>query len=147
MRILVLMLFVVFLSSCATNTSFNSFYQKNQKDAEFSLGLSSSLIRPFLSGEDYEEVKPLLKKAKHIRILVFSENYEEKYTKFDKFIKRSDFDKLMKIKEDEDQISFYTLENKNKIKEVVLQINSDDELILLGLKTNLTQEDLDKFVQ
>lgn len=147
MRILVLMLFVVFLSSCATNTSFNSFYQKNQKDAEFSLGLSSSLIRPFLSGEDYEEVKPLLKKAKHIRILVFSENYEEKYTKFDKFIKKSDFDKLIKIKEDDEQISFYTLENKNKIKEVVLQINSDDELILLGLKTNLTQEDLDNFVQ
>jgi isocitrate dehydrogenase len=137
----------VFLSSCATNTSFNSFYQKNQKEAEFSMGLSSSLIRPFLSGEDYEEVKPLLKKAKHIRILVFSENYEEKYTKFNKFIKKSDFDKLVKIKEDDEQISFYTLENKNKIKEVVLQINSDDELVLLGLKTNLTQEDLDNFVQ
>lgn len=147
MRILVLLLFVVFLSSCATNTSFNSFYQKNQKEAEFSMGLSSSLIRPFLSGEDYEEVKPLLKKAKHIRILVFSENYEEKYTKFNKFIKKSDFDKLVKIKEDDEQISFYTLENKNKIKEVVLQINSDDELVLLGLKTNLTQEDLDNFVQ
>lgn len=146
MKKLLLIFALVFFSSCASRTSFNSFYQKNQKDADFSLGLSASLIKPFLSGEDYKDVKPILKKAKHIRILVFSENAEKKSDKFNTFIKKSDFEKIIKIKDDDDKIAFFTLEDKSKIKEVVLQINSDDDLILLGLKTNLTQKDIDKLM-
>jgi len=146
MKKLILLLSVVLFSSCATQTSFNSFYQKNQKNSDFSLGLNASLIKPFLSGEDYEDVKPLLKKAKHIRILVFSENYKENSDKFNKFIKKSDFEKVIKIKDDDDQIAFFTLEDKNKIKEIVLQIDSDNDLVLLGLKTNLTQKDIDKLM-
>ncbi len=87
-----------FVTSCATNTSFNTFYQNNQEDSEFSFGLSSSLIANFLPDDDIEDIKPLLKKAKHIRILIFSENAEEKNEKFEKFINRSKFEKVVKVK-------------------------------------------------
>jgi len=137
----------VLLTSCATNTSFNSFYQEHQDDSDFSLGLNSSLIASFLPDEDIEDIKPLLKKAKHVRILVFSEDSANKTKQFDKFINRSKFDKVVKVKDDGDKIAFFTLENKNKIKEVVLEISSEDDLVLLGLKTNLTQDDLDGILQ
>lgn len=135
------------LSSCATNTSFNSFYQEHQDDSDFSLGLSSSLITSFLPDEDIEDIKPLLKKAKHVRILVFSEDAADKTEQFDKFINRSKFDKVVKVKDDGDNIAFFTLEDKKKIKEVVLEISSEDDLVLLGLKTNLTHDDLDGILQ
>ena len=122
MKKLFLLISLVLLTSCATHTSFNTFYKNNHHESDFSLGINSSLIRGFLPDEDFEDVKPLLKKAKHIRILVFSENTED----------------------DNDKINFFILENKDKIKEVVLQISSDGDLVLLGLKTNLTQEDIDK---
>ena len=138
---------LVLLSSCATNTSFNSFYQEHQDDSDFSLGLSRSLITSFLPDEDIEDIKPLLKKAKHVRILVFSEDAADKTKQFDKFINRSKFDKVVKVKDDGDNIAFFTLENKNKIKEVVLEISSEDDLVLLGLKTNLTHDDLDGILQ
>ena len=138
---------LVLLSSCATNTSFNSFYQEHQDDSDFSFGLSSSLIASFLPDEDMEDIKPLLKKAKHVRILVFSEDSANKTKQFDKFINRSKFDKVVKVKDDGDKIAFFTLENKNRIKEVVLEISSEDDLVLLGLKTNLTQDDLDGILQ
>ena len=138
---------IVLLSSCATNTSFNSFYQEHQDDSDFSFGLSSSLIASFLPDEDIEDIKPLLKKAKHVRILVFSEDSANKTKQFDKFINRSKFDKVVKVKDDGDKIAFFTLENKNRIKEVVLEISSEDDLVLLGLKTNLTQDDLDGILQ
>jgi len=138
---------LVLLSSCATNTSFNSFYQEHQDDSDFSFGLSSSLIASFLPDEDIEDIKPLLKKAKHVRILVFSEDSANKTKQFDKFINRSKFDKVVKVKDDGDKIAFFTLENKNRIKEVVLEISSEDDLVLLGLKTNLTQDDLDGILQ
>ena len=142
MKKIITILVVVLLSSCATNTSFNTFYQKNQKEADFSLGLNAALIRSFLPDEDIEDIKPLLKKAKHIRILVFSENAEQIGLKFDKFIKRSTFEDIIKLKEDSDKIKLFTLENKNRIKEIVLEIASDGDLVLLGLKTNLTPEDI-----
>lgn len=108
------------------------------------MGLNTALIRNFLPDEDFEDVKPLLKKAKHVRILVFSDNAENMNAKFSKFIKRSKFEKVIKVKDDGDKLAFYTLDKKNKIKEIVLEIASDDDLILLGLKTNLSQKDIDK---
>ena len=146
MKKLFLLLAIVILSSCATRTSFNDFYQSNQKDSEFSLGLNSSLIASFLSDEDYADVKPLLKKAKHVRILVFSEESEQAQLKFNKFIKRSKFENLIKISDDNDKIKVFALENNDRIKEVVLEISSDDDLVLLGLKTNLSQQDIDNLL-
>ena len=115
MKRILLLLIIVLASSCATHTSFNSFYKSHQEDSDFSFGLSSSLIASFLPDEDMEEIKPLLKKAKHIRILVFSENAEEKTEKFQKFISRSKFEKVVKLKDDNDQIAFFTLEKKSNI--------------------------------
>ena len=144
-KILFLLILATF-SSCAINTSFNTFYQDHEDDSEFSFGLSSSLIANFLPDDDVEDIKPLLKKAKHIRILVFSEHAEDKTEKFDKFINRSKFEKLIKVKSDNDKIGFFTLQRNKKIKEIVLEISSGDELVLIGLKTNLTEEDLDKMI-
>jgi len=147
MKRILLLLIIVLASSCATHTSFNTFYKNNQEDSDFSFGLSSSLITSFLPDEDMEEIKPLLKKAKHVRILVFSENAEEKTEKFQKFISRSKFEKVVKVKGDNDQFAFFTLEKKSHIKEIVLEISSGDDLVLLGLKTNLSQEDLENILQ
>lgn len=146
MKKIILILIIAITTSCATNTTFNTFYKNHEDDSEFSFGLSSSLIANFLPDEDLEDIKPLLKKAKHIRILIFSENAEDKTVKFNKFINRSTFEKVVKIKSDSDKLAFYTLEKKDRIKEIVLEISTGDELVLLGLKTNLTQEELDKII-
>lgn len=142
MKTFSLLIALILLSSCATQTSFNDFYQSNQKEADFSLGLNSSLISSFLSDEEYEDIKPLLKKAKHVRILVFSENSEDMSKKFEKFISKSSFDDMVKIKDDSDKVNVFTLEEKDKIKEVVVEVRSDDDFVLLGLKTNLTEDDI-----
>lgn len=145
-KVIILFAFVV-LSSCATHTTFNTFYKENNQDSELSIGLNSSLINSFLPNEDFEEVKHLLKKAKHYRIMVFSENASQMDKKFNKFINHSTFDKLVKVKDDNDNFSLFTLEENDKIKEIVVQIFDGDDLVLLGLKTNLDQEDLAKLLQ
>ena len=147
MKKLILLVAVILITSCATNTSFNTFYQNHEDDSNFSFGLSSSLIANFLPDEDLEDIKPLLKKAKHIRILVFSDNAEDKSDKFDKFINRSKFEEMVKLRSENDKIAFFTLEKKDRIKEMVLEISSGEDLVLIGLKTNLTQEDLEKLIQ
>ena len=146
MKKILLLLAIVLLSSCATHTSFNDFYQSNQKESDFSFGMNASFIRSFLSDEDFEDIKPLLKKAKHVRILVFSENTEQMNSKFDKFIKRSQFEDVIKIKDNGDKIKIFVLEKDDRIKEIVLEVASDGDLVLLGLKTNITQKDIDRLL-
>ncbi len=141
MKKLAFLLSIVVLTSCASQTSFNTFYKNNNEHSDFSMGLNSSLIASFLSDDD-EDVKELLKKAKHVRVMVFSDDAEHMNSKFNKFINRSKFDKLVKVKEDDDNISLFTIDEADKIKEIVVQISTGDELVLLGLKTNLTHEDL-----
>ena len=131
------------LSSCSAQTTFKTFYTENNQQADFTMGFSTSLIGSFLADDD-EEIKELMKKAKHTRIMVFSENWEKTNSSFNKFIKRSGYDKLVKIKDDNDKISLYALEEKGVIKEIVVQISTGDELVLVGLKTNLTYDDLSK---
>ncbi len=146
MKKIFLLLAIVLLSSCATQTSFNDFYQNNQKESDFSFGVNASFIRSFLSDEDFEDIKPLLKKAKHVRILVFSENSEQMNSKFDKFIKRSQFEDVIKIKDNGDKIKIFVMEKEDRIKEIVLEVASDGDLVLLGLKTNITQKDIDRLL-
>ena len=146
MKKIIFLLIVLTFSSCAINTSFNSFYQEHEEDSEFSFGLSSSLIATFLPEESLQDIKPLLKKAKHIRILVFSEHAKDKTEKFDKFISRTKFEKMIKLKNKNDKIAFFTLQRNKKVKEIVLEISSGDDLVLVGLKTNLKQADIDKII-
>ena len=141
MKKLALLLSLAVLSSCASQTSFNTFYKNNNEYSDFSLGLNSSLIAGFLSDDD-EDVKELLKKAKHVRVMVFSDDYDQMNSKFNKFVNRSTFDRLVKVKENDESVNLYALEADKKIKEIVIQISTGDELVLLGLKTNLTHEDL-----
>ena len=51
------------------------------------------------------------------------------------------------MKDDEDGIAFFTLEDKDRIKEMVLEISTGDELVLVGLKTNMTQNQLNEIIQ
>ena len=143
MKNLFFILAVVVLTSSSAQTTFKNFYTENNQDADLSLGLSTSFIANFIS-DDNEDVKELVKKSKHTRIMVFSDNWENTNSKFNKFIRRSKFDKLAKIRDNNDNVSIYVLEEKELIKEIVVQISTGDELVLVGLKTNLTHEDLAK---
>ncbi len=147
MKHLFYILAIFIFSSCATHNSFNTFYQKYQSESDLSFGMNAAIVRSFLDDDDMDDIEPLLKKAKHVRILVFDHNASSINQKFNQFIKHSSFDKLVKLKDDSDHISLYSLEQKDKIKEIVVQVGTDDELILLGLKTNLTQNDIDKMMQ
>ena len=143
MKNILFLIAVAILTSCAAQTSFNNFYKENNDNSDFSIGFSNSIVGSFLSDDD-EEMKELIKKAKHTRIMVFSDNWEKTNSNFTKFIKRSGFDKLVKIRDNDDNISLFIREEKELIKEIVVQISTGDELVLLGLKTNLTHDDLAK---
>ena len=54
---------------------------------------------------------------------------------------------MVKLRSENDKIAFFTLEKRERIKEIVLEISSGDDLVLIGLKTDLTKQDLDKLLE
>ena len=130
-------------TSITAQSSFGTFYKANNEYSDLSIGLNTSMVSHFLSDDD-EEVKELIKKAKHAKIMIFSDYSEKTSSNFKKFIKRSNFDELVKIKDEDANIQLYSKEDNQIIKEIVVSLFTDGELILIGLQTNMTHEELAK---
>ena len=137
----------VLLTSCASKSSFNSFYAEHKDECEFSISTPAFFANLFIPKDDVEEYKDLFKKVKHYKVMIFENEKASLDKQFDRFIKRKNYASIFKVKSNGDQVQLYFLENKNTIKEIVLKIKSDEDFVVLGLKTNISEKDFNKFIE
>jgi hypothetical protein len=135
------------LTSCASKTSFNSFYSENRTVSDFSLSTSAFFGNLFIPKEDLGEYKDLFRKVKHYNIMVFSENSIVLDKRFDSFIKRKKYTSIFRINQKGEKVQLYFLQQKNVIKEIVLKIKSENDFVFLGLKTNILESDFNKIME
>ena len=123
MKKLITFVFALFVLSASAQTStFKKFYKNHKAYSEFSLNVSASMVGSFFSDDDSEEVADLLKKSGNFKLMV-------------------------RVKGDDNKAELYTLEKNNLIEEIIFKANSDDDsLVLLGLKTSMTKEELAKLL-
>ena len=79
---------VILFSSCASKTSFHFFYKENKNASEFSIGSPAFLVKMFIEKDDLQEFKPLFKKVKHFKVLVFESDKKQVEKRFRKFVKK-----------------------------------------------------------
>ena len=126
----------------AQSTSFKQFYKTHKKEAEVSLNVPGFIARMFIDSDDLGEEEILIKKARNFKVLTFSEQVDEVSKDFTTFIEESKLKSLVRTKDGGDKAEIYFLEKKDKIKEIVIMTaDKGDELVLLGLKTNLTKDE------
>lgn len=135
------------LTSCASKTSFNSFYEENKAESEFSISSPAFIANLFIPKEDVREYEDLFKKVKHYKVMIFSEGSTSLDRKFEQFIKQKNYDAIFSIKQNGEKVHLYFLQDKNAIKEIVLKVKSDDDFVLLGLKTNISEADFKKITK
>ncbi len=144
-RITTLIVLFIVISVTAQDYAFKQFYKSHKKQAEISLNVPSFLARMFIDNDDVDE-EELLKKASNFKILVFN-NDEGVRSDFKKFVKKGDFKTLVRVKDGNDRAEVYFVERGKYIREIVIMAGSKgDELVLLGLKTKLTKEELASIV-
>ena len=144
---LIIFVTALLLSSCATKSSFNSFYTENSADCDFSISTSAFFGNLFIPKDEVKEYSNLFKKVKHYKVMISSKEATGLDKKFDRFISRKNYNTLLKINSKGDQVQLYFLEENQIIKEVILKVKSDSDLVLLGLKTNITEKDFSKIVE
>jgi hypothetical protein len=148
MKKLITFVFALFVLTASAQTStFKKFYKSHKEHSQFSLNVSASMVGSFFNDEDSDEVADLLKKSGNFKLMVFDNENQEVSKDFKKYIRRNKLNTMVRVKGDDSRAEFYTLEKNNLIKEIIFKANSDDDsLVLLGLKTSMTKEELAKLL-
>ena len=63
------------------------------------------------------------------------------------YINSKNYTSILKINQNGDKIQFYFLKKGNTIKEMILKVKSDNDFILLGLKTNISEYDVNTIIE
>lgn len=144
-KIITLIVAVIVLSSCASKSNFHSFYKNNKQNADFSISTAGFVGNAFIPKEDLGEYKKLLRKVRNYKLMV-SETDKSLAKNFDRFIRKSDFNTLIKVKDNGDEIKLYFLKENNFINELIIKVKSDDDVVLVGVKTKLTEKEFSTIV-
>jgi len=142
-----ILIMALVLTSCASKSSFNSFYTENKKECEFSISSSAFIANLFIPKDDVGEYKELFKKVKHYKVMIFSDASISLDRKFERFIKQKNYETIFSINQHGDKVQLYFLQHKNAIKEIVLKVKSDNEFLVLGLKTDILESDFNKIIE
>ncbi len=141
------LIITIFLTSCASNSSFHSFYKKNKKESTFYISSPAFITNLFIPKDDVEEYEDLLKKVSHYKVMIFSDGSTSIDKKFERFIKVKDYTTLIRVKQNGDQVQFYFLKNGDVIKEMILKVKSNNDYVLLGLKTKISENDFNSIIE
>ena len=144
-----LLLFLFVVSISAQDKTFKDFYKSHKKTADVSLNVPGFIARWFVEDNDDEEINELLAKARNYKIMVFDNNSTSIQKDLKKFVKANNLKTLVKVKDRKDRISIHFKEDKNLIREIIVNVYSedDDESVLLGLRTKLTKKEFASVVK
>lgn len=135
------------LSISAQEKNFKEFYKVHKKEADLSLNVPGFIASFFIDDQDDEALDALLDKANNYKVLVFDNNSSSVQKDFKKFVKHNKLKTIVRIKDKGDRISIHFREEKNRIKEIIVNVFSKNkDAVMVGLKTNLTKEELNTII-
>ena len=101
----------------------------------------------FITKVDLGESKSLFRKAKNYDLMVFSDSEAILDKKLNKFIKRKKYSTIFRVAENGDKVQLYFLKDNNMIKEILLKVKSENDYVLIGAKTKILEEDLNRIIK
>ncbi|MFC4267664.1 DUF4252 domain-containing protein [Polaribacter marinivivus] len=144
MKRLTILFFALFaINLSAQETTFKKFYKSHSDKSAFSINLNASFAGSFLSDDEDKDLKKLLKKSGDFKLMVFNNDDASVSKDFKKYLRKNKLKTMARVKSDNSKAAFYILEENDIVKEIILRANSDDDkLVIFGLKTNLTTDEL-----
>jgi hypothetical protein len=135
------------LTSCATKSSFHSFYKENKRESDFSISSPAFIANLFIPKEDVKKYEALFKNVRHYKVMIFSESSITLDKKFNRFINSKNYTSIFRISQNGEKIQFYFLKKGDLIREMILKVKNDSDFVLLGLKTNISENDFNLIVE
>ena len=152
MKMICLILLGIFLvqGSYAQDDAISRFFNKYEGRDDFTTIYITSkmfgLIAQIPESENEEDVMNIIRKLKGLKILTTDE-YGERDKLFQEAMSalpKEGYEKLMEIKEGNEEIKFLISEKEGKINELLMLIGGDDDFFMMSLVGDLTLEDISR---
>ena len=126
-----LSILIFFGISCAPST-FQSFYNQEKDDARIAMAFPKYFAMIAIPDDAKEEVKYFTKGMKRVRLLYFEEDSKAK-PDFSSFATSESYVPYLIVKQDGSKINVFTREDQEFIREIVLDVQSDEEGFIVAL--------------
>ncbi len=151
--ITVLLVVSILIPACVENetSKFSSKkFLKSYKNSEYviSFSLPPALLRLFID-RDEKELRELLKQIDDMQFLIFEDDYftgtssKELFAEIDKELIAHNFQDLIIIKESNEQVKFKIRENENKVKDLIMLVAGNNEMVIMNISGNINLSDIE----
>ncbi len=130
-KVTFLFVFYLTLSSCSKST-FQSYYNQEKEDARIAMAFPKFFAMIAIPDDAREEVKYFTKGMKRIRLLYF-ENERRPKPDFTAFAEQGAYVPYIVAKQDGSRINVYSKEDEDHIREIVLDVQAEDEGFTVAL--------------
>lgn len=122
------------------------------KDVRFaSFNVPVLLAKPFIKkalredGES-EEVINLIKKVSKIKVMTVENGRKEMLNEYSRYLNDNDFEEWATIKHNGENVNVRVKQNGETIKNMMITVNSDKELVFVDVRGNFTADDISKII-
>lgn len=147
------------ISAQAQTRSINSFYNKYRfKKDVFNASIPGWLVRMGVGiGKTYTDdvdgahaAMDMAKKVRKLKLMVMEDMNLVKSKDFKKLIhgvRKDGFEELMTVRDEGTKINIFIREKKDEIRNMLILVNEPEEFMMLSLKTKLTMDEVNEFIQ
>lgn len=109
--------------------------------------LAKSYIKKALKeGEESEEVANLVKKVSKIKVLMVENGNKDMLNDYTHYLNDNHYEDWATIKHDGENVIIRVKQNGDAIKNMLITVNSDKELVFVDVKGNFTPDDISKMI-
>jgi len=126
--------------SCAGPHSFQKFYNDEKRDADIAISVPKYMAMIAIPRREKNEIKPFLKGMKKVRFLYHGDENNSLIESFGSFVSNKNYTPYFYMKDDGNKVNLFAKEEDGYIKEIVIDVNSDDETVILALMGKMKKE-------
>ncbi|WP_268848901.1 DUF4252 domain-containing protein [Flavobacterium aestivum] len=143
MRKLIVLSLACFLVSCGVKTPYEAFRKENKEDVAMSFGASGFVVNALVRDKEFKNFAKH-SGAKKYHMLVAKENPKFLKSNFVDFLKDNNFEEIFHTNTSDGKIYIYSFEKGDKLKEVIVKIEDDSQMVLLNVQGDLKMSDFEK---
>lgn len=141
------------VSTGKSNMAYFSDSGNGFKGARFtSINVPMFLAKPVIKkalredGEDNEEIIQMIKKVSKIKVLTVENGDRSMLKDFADYLNNNNYEDWATIKHDGDNVNIRVKQKGETIKNMLITVNSDKELVFVDIKGSFTADDISKMI-
>jgi hypothetical protein len=144
MKNLIVLSLVLLLVSCAAETPYETFKKENKEEVALSFGASAFMVNALVWDKEFREFTKQVSGIKKYQVLVSKSDPIFIRSNFNAFLKQNNFEEIYYSSKGNDRIRIYSFEKGAQLKEVLVEIENDSQLVLVKVQGNIKINDFQK---